>query len=63
MSQIDRSDAENSLEDMARQQDKFLMAPNSFYVKDNDKYTRSVQSSVNWGVLNLGKFRSIQNTA
>ncbi len=34
---------ENSLEDCSRQQDKFLRTANSFHVKGDDKYTRSVE--------------------
>ena len=39
MLQIDPCNAENSLKDMARQQDKFFMTENSFHVQGNDKYT------------------------
>ncbi len=46
MLQIDPCNAENSLKDMARQQDKFLRTANSFHVKGNDKYARSVQCIV-----------------
>jgi hypothetical protein len=37
MQQIDRCDAENSLEDKARQQDNFLRIANSFHVRGDDK--------------------------
>ena len=46
MQQIDPSDAEVSLEDMARKQDNFLRTANPFDVKGGDKYTRSVQCIV-----------------
>jgi hypothetical protein len=39
---IDRGDAENSLEECARQLDQFVRTANSFHVKAGDKYTRSV---------------------
>jgi hypothetical protein len=46
MQQIHPSDAEISLEDMARQQDNFFRTANSFHVKGDDKYTRTVQCIV-----------------
>jgi hypothetical protein len=42
MLQIESSDAENPLEDMARQQE-LLRTANTVQVKGDDKYTRSVQ--------------------
>jgi hypothetical protein len=44
--QIDPCNAENSLEDMAQQQDIFFSTANSFHVKGDDKYNRSVQCIV-----------------
>ncbi len=35
-------DSEHSLDEMARQQDKFLRTENAFHVRGDDKYTRSV---------------------
>ncbi len=46
MQQIDPSDMENSLEDCSRQQDKCLRTANSFHVRGDDKYTRSVKCIV-----------------
>ncbi len=46
MLQIDPSDAEKSLEDMAQQQDSFQRTANPFHVKRDDKYTRSLQCIV-----------------
>jgi hypothetical protein len=43
MQQFDPCDVKNSLEDRSRQQDKFLRTANAFYVRGEDKYTRSVQ--------------------
>jgi hypothetical protein len=46
MVQIDPQDADNSLEDCARQLDQFVSTANSFHVKGDDKYTRSVECVV-----------------
>ncbi len=43
MQQIDLCDVKNSLEDCSRQQDKFSRTVNSFHVRGDNKYTRSVQ--------------------
>jgi hypothetical protein len=43
MAPIDPQDADNSLEDCARQLDQFMSTTNSFHVKGKDKYTRSVE--------------------
>jgi hypothetical protein len=43
MAPIDLHDAKNSLEDCARQLDLFVRTANSFHVKADDKYTRSVE--------------------
>jgi hypothetical protein len=45
-SPIDPQDADNSLEDCARQLDQFVSAANYFHVKGDDKYTRSVECVV-----------------
>ncbi len=46
MAPIDPQDADNSLEDCARQQDKFVSAANYFHVKGDDKYARSVEGVI-----------------
>ncbi len=46
MAPIDPQDADNSLEDCARQPDQFVSTANSFRVKGDDKYTRSVECVV-----------------
>ena len=46
MAPIDPPDAENSLEDCARQLDQFMRTASSFRVKADDKYTRSVECVV-----------------
>ncbi len=46
MAPIDPQDADNSLEYCARQLDRFVSATNSFHVKGDDKYTRSVECVV-----------------
>jgi hypothetical protein len=46
MAPIDPEDADNSLEDCARQLDKFVITANSFHVIGDDKYTRSVECVV-----------------
>ncbi len=63
MQQIDPSDAEIflDLQDMARQQDKFLRTTNSFYVKGDDMYTRSVQCVV--FMITGGRVPSIREMA
>ncbi len=43
MAPIDPQDIDNSLEDCARQLDQFVSATNSFHVKGDGKYTRSVE--------------------
>ncbi len=43
MALIDPQDADNSLEDCARHLDQFVIVANSFHVKGDDKYTRSVE--------------------
>jgi hypothetical protein len=46
MAPIDPEDADNSLEDCARQLDQFVRTANSFHVKGDEKYTRSVECLV-----------------
>ena len=46
MAPIDPQDADNSLKDCARQLDQFVSTANSFHVKGDDKYTRSVECVV-----------------
>jgi hypothetical protein len=46
MAPIDPQDADNSLEDCARRLDQFVVTANSFHVKGDDKYTRSVECIV-----------------
>ena len=46
MALIDPQDIDNSLEDFARQLDQFVSTANSFHVKGDDKYTRSVECIV-----------------
>ncbi len=46
MALIDPQDADNSLEDCARQLDQFVRTTNSFHVKGGHKYTRSVECVV-----------------
>jgi hypothetical protein len=46
MEPIDPQDVENSLEDCTRHQDQFMRTANSFHVKADDKYTRSVECVV-----------------
>jgi hypothetical protein len=46
MAPIDPQDSENTLEDCARQLDQFVRTANSFYVKADDKYARSVECVV-----------------
>jgi hypothetical protein len=43
MAPIDPQDADNFLEDCARQLDQFVSNANSFHVKGDDKYTSSVE--------------------
>jgi hypothetical protein len=43
MAPIDPQDADNSLEDCARQLDQFVSAANCFHVKGDDKYTISAE--------------------
>jgi hypothetical protein len=43
MEPIDPQDVENSLEDCTRHQDQFVWTENSFHVRADDKYTRSVE--------------------
>ncbi len=46
MAPIDTQDADNSLEDCARQLDQFVSTANYLLVKGDDKYTRSVECVV-----------------
>ncbi len=46
MALIDPQDIDNSLEDCARQLDQFVSTANSFHVKDDDRYTISVECIV-----------------
>ncbi len=46
MAPIDPHEADNSLEDCARQLDQFVGNTNKFHVKCDDKYTRSVECIV-----------------
>ncbi len=46
MAPIDPQDADNSLDNCARQLDQFVSTANSFRVKGDDKYTRSVECFV-----------------
>ena len=57
MSLIDPQEAENSLEDCARQLDQFVSTANSFHVKGDDKYTRSVECIV--FMITNGRFPAI----
>ncbi len=43
MAPIDSQDADNSLEDCARQPDQFVGAANFFLVTGDEKYSRSVE--------------------
>ena len=57
MAPIDPQDIDNSLEDCARQLDPFVSTANSFHVKGDDKYTRSVECIV--FMITNGRFPSI----
>jgi hypothetical protein len=62
MAPIDPHDADNSLEDCTRQLNQFvrtnlLLLPNSFHVKGDDKYTRSVECIVY--MITNGRFPAI----
>ncbi len=46
MALIDPEDADNSLEDCTRQLDQFVSVANSFHVKGDDKYTRSIECNI-----------------
>ncbi len=46
MAPIDPQDADNTLEDCARQLDQDVRTANSFHVKGDDKYTRPVECVV-----------------
>jgi hypothetical protein len=46
MAPIDSQDADNSLDDYARQLNQFVGTANSFHVKGDDKYTRSVECNI-----------------
>ncbi len=46
MEPIDPQDVENSLEDCTRHQDQLMRTANSFHVRADDKYTRSVECVV-----------------
>ena len=56
MAPIDPQDADNSLEDCARQLDQFVSAANFFHVKGDDKYTRSAECII-FMIMN-GRFPS-----
>jgi hypothetical protein len=56
MAPIDPQDAENSLEDCARQVDQFVSTANSLNVKGDDRYTRSVECIV--FMITNGRFPS-----
>ncbi len=43
MEPIDPQNIENGLEDCTRHQDQFMRTANSFHVRADDKYTRSVE--------------------
>jgi hypothetical protein len=57
MAPIDPQDADNSLEDCARQLDQFVGIANSFPVKGDDKCTRSVECIV--FMITNGRFPAI----
>ncbi len=57
MAPIDPQDADNSLEDYARQLDQLVSAANYFHVNGDDKYTRSVECIV--FMITNGRFPSI----
>ncbi len=46
MEPIDPQDVENSLDDCTKHQAHFMRTANSFHVKADDKYTRSVECVV-----------------
>ncbi len=46
MAPIDPQDAENSLDNCARQLDQFVRTADPFHVEADDKYTRSVECVV-----------------
>ncbi len=46
MKPIDPQDVENSLEDCTRHQDQFVRTANSFHLRADDQYTRSVECVV-----------------
>jgi hypothetical protein len=58
MAPIDPKDIDNSVEDCARQLDQFVSTANSFHVKGDDKYTRSVECIV--FMITNGKFPATQ---
>jgi hypothetical protein len=58
MQQIDPCDVEYSLEDFTQQQDKLLRTANSFHVRGDDKYARSVECIV--FMITGGKIFSIR---
>ncbi len=57
MTPIDPQDADNSLEDCARQLDRFVSATNYFHVNGDDEYTRSVECVV--FMITNGRFPTI----
>jgi hypothetical protein len=57
METIGPKDADNSLEDCARQLDQFVGIANSFHVKGDDKYIRSVECIV--FMITNGRFPAI----
>ncbi len=57
MAPIDSQDANNSLEDCARQLDQFVSAANYVHVKGDDQYTRSVDCVI--FMITDGRFPTI----
>ena len=57
MAPIDHQDADNSLEDCARQLDQFMSAADYFHVEGGDKYTRSVEYVV--FMIKIGRIPTI----
>jgi hypothetical protein len=58
MQQIDQCNMEYSLDDCTRQQDKCLRTANSFHVKGDYKYTRSIECIV--FMITRGRIPSIR---
>ena len=59
MAPIDPQDADNSLEDCARQLDQFVSTANSIHVKVDDKYTRSVECVIFKFMITQGRIPSM----